>query len=337
MNSEIIIANPIYDVVFKRLMDDTENARFFIETLLGQEVVSVQLKPQEYPIPKESVKLQLPGAMTFFRLDFIATIKTVTGDHQKVLIEVQKGKKSLDMMRFRWYLAEHYKRTDEIEIPSAGLQQVPLHIITIYILGFELEHITTPAVKIAREYIDLITQKTITEKEDFIEQLTHDCIIVQTPRIHGSIKTELDALLSLFEQNYFLDQYGHLKRYMLQEENENEKVRRMVNTLSYVAASEEGRRDMETEESIRRVVDGDFNKEMQKVRYDLKQKEKIIAKKDQVITEKDQVISEKEQVINEKEQVISEQEQVISEKEQALAEKDQQIAELLAQLQSVKQ
>ncbi|MDR2757075.1 MAG: hypothetical protein LBC20_15370 [Planctomycetaceae bacterium] len=322
MNPPIVIANPIYDVVFKRLMDDTENARFFIETLLDQEVDSIEFRPQEYPLPKDIVvtasQLQLPGSMTFFRLDFLATIKTSSGDYQKVLIEVQKGKKTLDINRFRNYLAEHYKRTDDIEIPGVGIHKVPLHIITIYILGFELEYITTPAVKIAREYIDLITKKPITAKDEFAEQLTHDCIIIQTSRIHGSIQTELDALLSLFEQDYFVDEDQHFKSY-LQPLN-NKKIHRMATTLAYVAASNEVRLEMDTEESIRRIVEGDSNKEMQKIRYKLEQKEKALAEKEQVITEKEQVITEKEQVITAKEQVI--------------AEKDKQIAELLTQLNS---
>ncbi|MDR0335905.1 MAG: hypothetical protein LBI18_02335 [Planctomycetaceae bacterium] len=301
IDTKMVIANPIYDVVFKRLMDDTENARFFIETLLDQEVESIEFRPQEYPLAKEITEtlehLQLPGAMTFFRLDFLATIKTVSGEHQKVLIEVQKGKNTLDINRFREYLAEHYKRTDEIEIPGAGIQKVPLHIITIYILGFELEHISTPAVKIAREYIDLMTKQPITAKEDFAEQLTHDCIIIQTSRIHGPIQTELDALLSLFEQNYFVDDYHHFKSYP--QSLENKKVRRMAMTLSYVAGSNETRKAMEVEESIRRIVEGYSNKEMQTIRYELHQTKQVVAEKDKVIIEKDQTIAEKDKQIAE--------------------------------------
>ena len=44
----MIIANPIYDVVFKRLMENERVAKFFISTMLGQKVESVQLKPQEF-------------------------------------------------------------------------------------------------------------------------------------------------------------------------------------------------------------------------------------------------------------------------------------------------
>ncbi|MDR2438385.1 MAG: hypothetical protein LBE12_03300 [Planctomycetaceae bacterium] len=367
MNSDIIIANPIYDVVFKRLMDDTENAKFFIETLLDQEVKNIEFRPQEYPAPNkylgsESVQGRLPGAMTFFRLDFLANIKTANGKYQKVLIEVQKGRKTLDIWRFRDYLAEHYKRPNTGSDLPSDASNLPLHIVTIYILGFDLEHITTPAVKIAREYIDLITKKPIHAKEDFAEQLTHDCIIVQTKRIHGSIKTELDALLSLFEQDYFVDGYGHCKKYL--QPIKNDKVRRMATTLSYVATSEEGRKAMEFEESIRRIVEGDNNAEMQKIRRkltrtekNLTQKEQLIAKKDKALAKKDKalakkdkalaeknkalaeknkVLATKDKVLDEKDKVLDEKNKALDEKDKALAEKDEQIAKLRAQLKSNK-
>ncbi|MDR0609630.1 MAG: hypothetical protein LBG58_05925 [Planctomycetaceae bacterium] len=326
MNNEFIIANPIYDIAFKRLMDDTENARFFIETLLDQEVGNVEFKPQEYPAPEYIVSRisemfpHLSGTTKFYRLDFIAAIKTAAGDYQKVLIEVQKGKKSLDIIRFRNYLAEQYKRTDEVDIPPHGRQTVPLHIITVYILGFELQHIPTPAAKIAREYVDLVTKNRIVGKEEFVELLTHDSIILQTTRIHQSHKTDLEALLSLFEQNYFVDANGHFKKYVPPFENEH--IFRMAKALSHVAISEEDRLMLETEESVRRIIDGDFNEEMQEVRYKLKmqteEKELALAREKQALAEKEQALAEKEQLEREQE----EQERVI--------------AELLARLNSTK-
>jgi hypothetical protein len=289
MSSEIIIANPIYDTVFKRLMEDTKNARFFIETLLNQEIEDIQFKPQEYTLPAKLKKrlsgqdAQMPGALTVLRLDFVATIKNADGTRQKVLIEVQKGKKNLDVMRFRDYLAEHYKREDEIVMPDGEVQQTPLHIIAIYIVAFDLPHIKTPAAKVGREYIDLLTGKKIKEKEEFVEQLTHDCIVIQTGRIHGSIKTELDALLSIFEQRYFADEKGHFKEYSLPVKSAE--MRHLTKTLVGIAASPEGRREMDAEEAVRRLIEGDGDAEMQKIRLELKKIQKALAEKDKQIAE----------------------------------------------------
>ena len=41
----MIIANPIYDVVFKRLMENERIAKFFIGTLLNQIIESVEMRP----------------------------------------------------------------------------------------------------------------------------------------------------------------------------------------------------------------------------------------------------------------------------------------------------
>jgi hypothetical protein len=329
MSSEIIIANPIYDVVFKRLMEDTKNARFFIETLLNQEVEEIQFKPQEYILPAKikdrlsGQDTQMPGALTFLRLDFVATIKNTDGTRQKVLIEVQKGKKNLDVMRFRDYLAEHYKRTDEIVMPDSGsnttTQTTPLHIIAIYIVAFDLLHIKTPAAKIGREYIDLLTNKKISAKEDFVEQLTHDCIVIQTGRVHGSIKTELDALLSIFEQRYFADEKGHLKAYTLPVQSAE--MRHLTKTLVGIAASPEGRREMDAEEAVRRLVEGDNDEEMQKIRNELKKNQKVLSEKDKVITENKKALSDKDKAL--------------AENKKALADQAKQIAELKAKLSSL--
>ncbi len=94
----MVIANPIYDVVFKRLLEDERIAKFFIGTLLNQTIENV--KPQEFTYTD-----QLAG-LSVFRLDFIATIKTQEGEFKKVLIEIQKAKNEIDLMRFRNYLAE---------------------------------------------------------------------------------------------------------------------------------------------------------------------------------------------------------------------------------------
>jgi hypothetical protein len=49
----MLIANPIYDVVFKRLMENEKVAKFFIGTLLGEPIESIEVKPQEFTFIKE--------------------------------------------------------------------------------------------------------------------------------------------------------------------------------------------------------------------------------------------------------------------------------------------
>ena len=104
----MVIANPIYDVVFKRMMENERVAKFFIGTLLEETIETVEVKPQEFTYTDELAGLAV------FRLDFIATIKSENGSYKKVLIEIQKAKNQIDLMRFRRYLAEQYKKEDII-------------------------------------------------------------------------------------------------------------------------------------------------------------------------------------------------------------------------------
>ena len=44
----MVIANPIYDVVFKRMMENDRVAKFFIGTLLEETIEKVEVKPGVY-------------------------------------------------------------------------------------------------------------------------------------------------------------------------------------------------------------------------------------------------------------------------------------------------
>jgi len=57
----------------------------------------------------------------------------------------------MDLMRFRNYVAEQYKKKDFIDN-----EKVVLPITTIYILGFKLPKVETACIKVRRQYHDLI-------------------------------------------------------------------------------------------------------------------------------------------------------------------------------------
>ncbi len=42
------IANPIYDVVFKYLMEDNSLAKLIISTIIKEEILELTLRPQEF-------------------------------------------------------------------------------------------------------------------------------------------------------------------------------------------------------------------------------------------------------------------------------------------------
>ena len=249
----MIIANPIYDVVFKLLMQNERIAKFFIETILEETIEEVEIKPRgliyenkEYKDPATLLNL----ALALVRFDFLATIKTASGEHKKVLIEIQKARHPMDIVRFRNYLGLNYQAKDSVHLQT-GKKNIALPIISIYLLGFKLPEIPTPVLKVARQYIDQINHVVINKKNDFIERLTHDCHIVQIPLIESKLQTKLEQLLSVFEQKYFVDDAGTKKEYNYAICDTN--MKEITDLLSYVVHDPKTKEEIEAEQEAYRV------------------------------------------------------------------------------------
>jgi len=255
---DVVIANPIYDAVFKNLITTSKGtnkdiAGYFVGTILGEEIVDIDFLPQEYPYhtkPKKKNKAQKDTeVLSLIRLDFVATIHTKSGEYKKVLIEIQKSQKPADLLRFRTYLGEQYKQLDTITVKDNKIEQA-LPIVVIYMLGFELPEIETIVLKVNRSYVDMISGAEIRNRCPFIECLTHDGYFIQIPRINKDTYinwencSELEKMLSLFEQDYFVDG-NFLKKYLYPITDKN--IKNMVETLEYITADPKVRRAMQEE------------------------------------------------------------------------------------------
>ena len=101
----MIIANPIYDTVFKRLMENRRIARFFVETIIGEQVEEIAMMPQEYTYYSSKVKDDQQKVeqtnpkekwitLSLICFDFVATIRTADGEYKKVF-EITGGRLSI--------------------------------------------------------------------------------------------------------------------------------------------------------------------------------------------------------------------------------------------------
>jgi len=306
----MIIANPIYDTVFKRLMENKRIAHFFVETIIGEKVEDIAIVPQEYTyhakVKKKKGKNKAENenikeeweVLSLIRFDFVATIRNANGEYQKVLIEIQKSNKPSNLMRFRTYLGEQYKRMDMVEVASGKVEKA-LPIISIYLLGFKLPKIKAPAIKVGRTYTDIIGKTVIKQKSKLIEALTHDGYFVQIPHIKGKPRTSLEKLLSLFEQKYFIDEKNTVKEYEYPVDDENLKL--IVEILHHAAADAKTRREME--EAWWAEQD---EKEYERIEKEIEEKNKIIEEKDKSLAEKDKSLAEKDKSLAEKDREIAE-------------------------------
>jgi hypothetical protein len=259
----MLIANPIYDAVFKYLLDDNRVAKLIISTIIEEEIEELELRPQE--------RTAFSGmhSILIYRIDFAAKIKTKSGEYKNVLIEIQKAKFAADIMRFRKYLGEQYLKSELIEGKKTALP-----IITIYFLGFELSKIDSPAIKINRNYIDAITGKEISEKDDFIEKLTHNSYVIQIPRLRPQRRNRLETMLRVFDQSGIRDD-----RFVLDfQEDLPEELNLIQERLQRAVMDKELRDKLELQEEVESLIE---------------EKERTIAEKDKIIEELKKKLSEK--------------------------------------------
>ena len=298
----MIIANPIYDVVFKYLLEDVDIARDLLSTILGEEVVHLEFKPQETSTESsEGIKI--------LRLDFKAIIKKKDGTLFKVLIELQKSKQVFDVMRFRRYLGDNYRKEDQM-IEKDGLAVFrPLPIITIYFLGFLLNNVPSGVIKVKRDYVDVVTEEILGVKDDFVELLTHDSYMIQVGRLPKESRGKLDRVMQIFSPMYQNKADKHLIDF--QGDIYDPLVLRMVERLSRAIASDEYRDKMDVEDEIDRIF------------------ERELGKKDMLIAQKDKLLNEnvkryemsKKQVVNANKRTVAEKKRTVTEKKRTEAEK----------------
>ena len=100
----IRVANPIYDSVFKYLMEDERIARTVLSALLKKEAVEVQIRRNEYTNGYRD-------NISMFRIDFGARVRQDDGSLRLVLIELQKTWLETETLRFRQYLGAQYSTT----------------------------------------------------------------------------------------------------------------------------------------------------------------------------------------------------------------------------------
>ncbi|MDX2285479.1 MAG: hypothetical protein NW241_15035 [Bacteroidia bacterium] len=309
----MIIANPLYDVVFKYLLEDAEIARGLLSAILGEEILSLEVKPQE-------TSVETGGGIHILRFDFKAVIRTAGGGERKLLIELQKAKQAFDVMRFRRYLGDNYRREDLVSNQQGEQEMRPLPIVTIYFLGFSLGNLPSGVVHVNREYRDVITQQVLQVEEPFVELLTHDSYIIQVRKLEPQARTQLERILQIFSPEF---QTQDRRQMDFPAGSTDPLVQKMAERLGRAIASDDIRDKMDVEDELDRI----FDRETGKLAAVIAEKEVVIAEKEVVIAEKEEIIAEKEGVIAEKEEIIAEKEGVIAEKEGVIAEKEVVIAE----------
>jgi len=308
------IANPIYDVAFKYMLEDNKIAKLFLSAVIGEKITELQFSAQEQTVelpPNNKEKTPL----TVCRFDFSAKIETEKG-FKTALIELQKAKFTSDLMRFRRYLGINYTKPDNTH---SGDPDKARQIYCLYFLNYGMDLPPVPVLIIDYTVHDAYTGQEFSADGEFISGLHHRSWIIQINELKEKRRNNLEKLLSIFDQDNKTD-----INYILNIDDETipEEYKEIVRRLRKAMEDPKKRREMELEDEIVR---------------ELQDKERQIEEKTIALLEKDKTIEENIKNIEEKDKTISEKDKTISEKDKALSEKEVALQKALARIAELEQ
>ena len=299
----VYVANPLYDAVFKYLMEDDRIAKTILTALLKKKVIDVKIRRNEY------ANLTRRESISMFRIDFAATVLDEDNQPHLMLIELQKTWLPTETLRFRRYLALQYNNEENMLKEEHEKYAIPM--VAIYLLGHCVGKIEEPVIYVNHHAYNYDGKKVEEGIPDpFVESLQHDSIIVQIPLLHGRVNNRLEKVLCLFDQTNVADNKKVIKVDDKQFEGDND-MEYIVRRLQSAAADPDMRYQMNAED--------EFFKELEA--------------RDSLIMEKDGQLKEKDGQLKEKDGQLKEKDGQLKEKDGQLKEKDEMLRKMIKGMQ----
>lgn len=306
----ITVANPIYDVVFKYLMEDKRIACTILSALLKKDIIEVEIRPHEYVNDKRD-------SVSVLRIDFGARVRLNDGSEQLILIELQKTWLETETLRFRQYLGVQYDNPDNML--EGGEHALPM--VAVYLLGHRVGDIDEPVLYVkhkAYNYEEQLVTKGL--PNPFVDSLTHDSIIVQIPLLRSRLscqaegrtsgKDRLDRVLSIFDQSH---SEGRNRRVLNIDDslyNGDEDMEHILRRLAMAAGDAKLRQDMNIEEEFISAIE----------------------RRDTEILHRDYELARQKVLIDEQKSQLDEQKSQIDEQKSQLAKKDESLKKSIQML-----
>ena len=244
----IQIANPIYDSVFKYLMEDERIAKTLLSALLKKEVVAVETRRNEYT---NGVR----DNISMFRIDFGAHVKEPDGTIRLVLIELQKTWLETETLRCRQYLGAQYSNPENV--PSENNKDgYAIPMVAIYLLGHRVGDVNVPVLYVKHKAYDY-DGNVVTDgiPDPFVESLIHDSIIVQIPLLHGQVNNRLEKVLSVFDQSQKNGSDRHVLNVNDTPFGDDDDMQYLLRRLLMAAANAQLRQDMNVEDEYFKALE----------------------------------------------------------------------------------
>ena len=294
----IHVANPIYDSVFKYIMEDERIAKTILSALLKKEVVHVTVRPHEYCNTTRDT-------LSMFRIDFAATVREKEGNEIKdriVLIELQKTWLNTETLRFRQYLGAQYNNKNNIREADEKGYAYPM--VAVYLLGHKVGNIKEPIVYVNHDVFDY-NGNIVAEgnAEPFVESLTHNSIIVQIPRLQGNVNNRLEKVLSVFDQTNVEGDTQQVLKIDEDKYADDNDMMYVLHKLTAAAANSEMRQDMNVEDEFYKAIEDRDTAIMQRDKILKEQSEQISQQSEQISQQSEQISQQSEQISQQSEQL----------------------------------
>ena len=278
------VANPIYDSVFKYLMEDERIAKTLLSALLKKEVLKVAVRPHEYSNTTRD-------KLSMFRIDFSATVLEADGSQRIITIELQKTWLNTETLRFRQYLSLQYNNKANIRKDSAEGFAYPL--VAVYLLGHRVGDINEPVVYVNHKVYDYDGREVQGGTgNQFVESLTHNSIIVQIPLLHGQVNNRLEKVLSVFDQTRMSADNTQTLAIDENQYADDSDMMYLLHRLTAAATSAEIRQDMNVEDEYYQAIE-DRDTALMLSEEKVKKQEKQINEQTKQLDEQAQQLNEK--------------------------------------------
>ncbi|WP_308265296.1 hypothetical protein [Prevotella sp.] len=308
----IHVANPIYDSVFKYIMEDERIAKTMLSALLKKEVVHVTVRPHEYSNTTRDT-------LSMFRIDFAATVREREGNEIKdriVLIELQKTWLNTETLRFRQYLGAQYSNKNNIR--EAEDKGFAYPMVAVYLLGHRVGNIKEPIVYVNHDVFDYNGNVVEDDNmEPFVESLTHNSIIVQIPLLHGNVNNRLEKVLSVFDQT-LVD--GDTQQVLKIDEDkfaDDNDMLYVLHKLTAAAANSEMRQDMNVEDEYYKAIEDRDTAIMQR--------DKMLKERDCKMAQMDERLSQQSERLSQQSEQLSQQSERLSQQSEQLSQQSEQL------------
>ena len=317
---KITIANPIYDTVFKFLMEDDRVARVLLSALLKKNVVKTERRRQEYANTHRD-------EISYFRIDFAATVEDEDGKQTLMLIELQKTWLPSETYRFRQYIGQQYANKENLKQDEKG-NNVGIPMVAVYLLGHCVGNIETPILYVNHRYEDYDGNEVKKGLPDpFVDSLKHESVIVQIPLLHGHISNRLEQVLSIFDQSNVTKGNRQTIQVDSTEYSENDDIQYVIQKLYEASSSADLRRQMNVEEEFFSEIDSRDAK-LKALGKKVDEQEQEIAGQKEALEQKDKKLDEQTLKLNEQSQKLGEQFQMICSMAQSMLKAGMSVEEI---------